>query len=43
MIEISAFVSEQDHENALKAVDPYFDNDALLSDEDSDSFNAMVT
>ena len=43
MIEISPIVTEQDYENALKAVEPYFDDDSLLSDEDSAYFDAMST
>ena len=43
MIEISPIVTEQDYENALKAVEPYFDDDSLLSDEDSAYFDAMIT
>ena len=43
MIEIKPIVTEQDYENALKAVEPYFDDDSLLSDEDSAYFDAMIT
>ena len=43
MLEISPIVSKQDCENALKAVEPYFDDDSLLSDEDSAYFDAMIT
>ena len=32
MIEIKPIVTEQDYENALKAVEPYFDDDSLLSE-----------
>ena len=43
MIEIKPIVTEQDYENALKAVEPYFDDDSLLSGEDSAYFDAMIT
>ena len=43
MIEIKPIVTEKDYENALKAVEPYFDDDSLLSDEDSAYFDAMIT
>ena len=43
MLEISPIVTEQDYENALKAVEPYFDDDSLLSDEISAYFDAMIT
>ena len=43
MFEISSIVTEHDYENALKAVEAYFDEDSLLSDEDSVYFDAMIT
>ena len=43
MLEIRPIVSEQDYENALKAVEPYFNEDSLLSDEISVYFDAMIT
>ena len=43
MIEIKPIVTEKDYENALKAVEPYFDDDSLLSEEDSAYFDAMIT
>ena len=43
MIEIKPIVTEQDYENALKAVEPYFDDESLLSEEDSAYFDAMIT
>ena len=43
MIEIKPIVTEQDYENALKAVEPYFDDNSLLTDEISAYFDAMIT
>ena len=43
MFEIIPIVTEHDYENALKAVEAYFDEDSLLSDEDSAYFDAMIT
>ena len=43
MLEISPIVTEQDYEDALKAVELYFDDDSLLSDEYSAYFDAMIT
>ena len=43
MFEISPIVTEQDYENAVKAVEPYVDDDSLLSDEISAYFDAMIT
>ena len=43
MFETSPIVTEQDYENALKAVEPYFDDNSLLTDEISAYFDAMIT
>ena len=43
MFEISPIVTEQDYEDALKAVEPYFDADSLLTDEISAYFDTMIT
>ena len=43
MLEISPIVSKQDYENALKAIEPFFDDESLLSEEDSAYFDAMLT
>ena len=43
MIEIKPILTEQDYENALKAVEPYFDDDSLLSESDAAYFDAMLT
>ena len=43
MIEIKPIVTEQDYENALKAIEPFFDDESLLSEEDSAYFDAMIT
>ena len=43
MLEIRPIVSEQDYENALISVEPYFNEDSLLSDEISVYFDAMIT
>ena len=43
MFEISPIVTEQDYEDALKAVEPYFDEDSHHTDEISAYFDAMIT
>ena len=43
MFEISPIETKHDYETALKAVEPYFNEDSLLSDEISVYFDAMIT
>ena len=43
MFEISPIETKHDYETALKAVEPYFDDDSLLSESDAAYFDAMLT
>ena len=43
MFEIKPIVTEQDYENALALLEPLFEKEAILCDEEAAYFDALVT
>ena len=43
MFEIKPIVTEQDYENALALLEPLFEKEAILDDEEAAYFDALVT